>query len=769
MPKPFGAIRWDQIWSSFQSGLPVFVTERRLWIRLGVLLLLAVSLVLAARLKFDSSLEIWFLEDDPNIVNYRRFQELFGRDEILIIGLESDSLFSAATLGQLANCTQQLQDLPLVRRALSITNVDTLAEVDHHLLLQRLLPASAIESESPSELKRRIGANPLVSRMLLSEDARATAIILVFEPQCADAEQHIAVARQVRQITASLSSCGQTYIAGIPIVNDAMFRYARRDLLQLSPMVFLMVWGTSWFLFRSLWLSVLPLVVVGIATSLVFGVAGWLEWRANFLISALTMALMVVGVSNSIHIISAWLDEQASGKSSAAATWEAVTRMLPPCFMTSFSTCVGFLSLTITDIQPIRQFGILAALGTAFAFLLSVAFLPGLLYRLKAPHPRFFEQCQSNSVSRALEFLGSMSRRANLVVVMITLLVLVPTVWGITLVQTTANPLSYFRQHDQIRRDTESVDRLFGGSCSIEFLVETENSGLSRREVLQQIDDFQTWVENHLAVSQIMSIVDYLKEADRVREHRTVGRLPSSRIYLLLLRIKRIAPEILSSWLDETFSHGRISARLSLSQADRLAVQVPLLESEMKKRFQQTDLRVQTTGYVKLVNNMRTYLLNSQMKSLSLAAAGVTLMMCCLLRSLPLGLLSMIPNLIPVLMGIAVMGFAGIRLDPGTVMIGSVALGLVVDDTCHFLSHYRRERRRGSSTQQAVRWSISHTGRPIVLTSVILVIGFLALAAGSFAPTMYFGVVTSAIVCMALLADLFLMPAILLLLGDRAP
>jgi predicted RND superfamily exporter protein len=265
-----------------------------------------------------------------------------------------------------------------------------------------------------------------------------------------------------------------------------------------------------------------------------------------------------------------------------------------------------------------------------------------------------------------------------------------------------------------------------------------------------------------------LSIVDYLKEADRVRHDRSVGRIPPERLYTVLLRMNRIAPDIFYQWSDESFSMGRVSARLPLSKADQLAAQVPLINAELDRRFPNDDLRLTSTGYVKLVNNMRIYLLKSQVKSLLLAALGVTIMMCWMLRSIRLGLLSMIPNLIPVAIGISVMGFTGILLDPGTVMIGSVALGLVVDDTCHFLAYLQRQQLAGENMSTAILTSMRRTGRPIVLTSIILSAGFMALAAGSFAPSIYFGVVISVIVIFALLADLLLLPAILqLLIGRR--
>jgi hypothetical protein len=309
------------------------------------------------------------------------------------------------------------------------------------------------------------------------------------------------------------------------------------------------------------------------------------------------------------------------------------------------------------------------------------------------------------------------------------------------------------------------VDRLFHGSASLELLIESAPSGLARPGALIRLQRLQGWMDNYMSLSRSVSVVTYLREVDRVRTGKSEGRLPTKNVYLTLLRMKRIAPEIFFDWLDATFSVGRMSARLPLSAADRVAAQLPALEAYLAGEFSGSDLHITTTGYVKLMNNMRLYLLNSQFQSLVLAAISVTLVMCWMLRSFVLGLLSMIPNIIPVLLGGAVMGALRIRLDPGTVMIASVALGLVVDGTCHYLSYVRREMLSGAGVSEALLTSMLHTGRPIILSSVILTIGFSALTAGSFAPTIYFGFVMSVIVVLALVADLLLTPAVMFLLG----
>jgi len=221
--------------------------------------------------------------------------------------------------------------------------------------------------------------------------------------------------------------------------------------------------------------------------------------------------------------------------------------------------------------------------------------------------------------------------------------------------------------------------------------------------------------------------------------------------------------------IDDNYEVARISARGKLSDGHQLAAERPKIEAKLQEMFANSEVEVQMTGLVKLMNSMETYLLRSQVRSFLIAFTLVTLLMFLLLRSIHFGLLSMVPNLLPVFIALGGMGITGIALDPGTVMISCIALGLVVDDTVHFLVRLQRERRDNEPLQLAIERAIVGVGRPIVTTSIALAGGFLVLVFGSFSPNINFGVVSAAIVALALVADLILLPALLMIFQPRLP
>jgi len=248
---------------------------------------------------------------------------------------------------------------------------------------------------------------------------------------------------------------------------------------------------------------------------------------------------------------------------------------------------------------------------------------------------------------------------------------------------------------------------------------------------------------------------------------RRDGGLPRTKELTAQLLLLMESEKDLDSLVRDRYSVGRISARVSMSDARELVRQVPQIEEKIRRDFPGRDLRVEITGLAKVMSNMEQYLLHSQVTSLSTAFLVVAVLMFLMLRSLRLALFAMIPNIAPVFLGLGLMALCGIALDPGTVMIGSVAMGIVVDDTIHFMSRLRHHARSQGALEQALASTVVEIGRPIVVTSLVLGAAFLVLGLGSYAPNVNFGLISAAVIGLALFGDLVFLPSALLLLGTR--
>jgi predicted RND superfamily exporter protein len=443
---------------------------------------------------------------------------------------------------------------------------------------------------------------------------------------------------------------------------------------------------------------------------------------------------------------------------------------ITPCFMTSLTTAVGLLSLLSADLVPLRQFGLVAAVGVGFAFLLTIGLLPLLLSMVPFPTERDRQRLRSGSMATVLNWLGRWSPGRALAVLGTVLLLTIPAALSLSSLTLGTSSLDYFRQHDTVRRQTEWIDSRIGGTTSLEFSVDTGTAnGLTTPAFLRRMDRFQHYLETIDGITGIYSIVDIVKALHQGFNHgdpHTFAIPPTAQEVddqLFLIE----GGEELDAFLTKDRSQGRIMARIEMNASRQLAHRLPEITQKGRQIFGPT-ATVTPTGIVYLTYRMEGYLLASQIKSFLLAFLVISVAMVVLLRSVKLGVLAMIPNLLPILFTLALMPVFDIALDVGTVMIAGVTLGLIVDDTIHFLYRFKAEAQQRGDVRNAIAHTMHRTGRPIIYTSVILSLGLLVLGFASFRPVIYFGVLSSLVVVLAVLFDLVVLPAILGFVGMRA-
>jgi hypothetical protein len=452
------------------------------------------------------------------------------------------------------------------------------------------------------------------------------------------------------------------------------------------------------------------------------------------------------------------------------AAVRAILTVWRPCLFTTLTTACGFLSLLLSPIRPVSQMGLLAAAGVCLTLLVTTCLVPILLAALRPPPAGFLARQQQGPLRRMLVRLqGGQPRRWWLVVACGGGL-LVASASGIGWLRVGTNMLEFFPPGDPVRQATEQVDRLIGGSISVEYLIQADGErGYLTPERLARLDRFGDYLREQPNVTGIHGLTEVLKELDAAVRGvpATQGRLPTSQPqlaqYLLLLE----GSDLVRRFVRQQGRLGRFSLRVRAIGSEVLSGRVPEIDRHREQQIETDGFRLPGTGLVPLMNRMELFLLTSQLRSFGLALIVITMMMMALLRSVRLGLLGMIPNLGPVLVTLGWMGWAGIRLDIGTVMIASVVLGLVVDDSIHLLARFQRLVEQGVALDAAVDQALIGVGRPIVVTSLVLVAGFWTLLFASFQPNIYFGLLSGLAILTALIADLMLLPALLHLVRPR--
>ncbi|MBM4087806.1 MAG: RND family transporter [Planctomycetes bacterium] len=738
----------------------------------------AASGYFASKITIDTSLESWFLEDDATLRLYKQFRQTFGEDEFIVLALEADDVFQPDVLRALHRLTDEAESMAYVRRVTSVTNVEVLRRRGRSLRAAPLMSRLPATVEEAAALREDLSSYPLIAGSLASlPQGRAASVVVELSHDCDTFPKKAAVATELRAraeacvAAADALSHVRVRIAGSPVLSDAISRYIEKDLRTFNPISLLVVMVSIYLMFRRFSVAFMALSVVGLATLWLLGLMGALNVKMNLLGPVLTMVILVVGVADSIHIFSGYYDElECPGTEPREAIERALRHLLVPCCVTNLTTVVGFLSLLTSSLEPIRSFGVLGAIGTSLAFVLSICLLPALL-RVFPLAGRPGSRRPVSFVDPILKSLGSPTRRRGWLVLGGYTLVTALGIAAIPRLGVTANPMNYFHEDAPVRQDAEAVDAALGGASSLEFIVHAPNGGLKDLRVLRRLDAFETWLARQPSVSNVMSFGALLKEADRVQRRGGAdeGRLPRSNMALLMSKniMENSAPELLSAYVQQDYSLGRISARVQATNADALASRAGEIEQYVRTTVNGPDLEVQATGFIKLIDDMRKYVIRSQVTSIASSFGTISLVLMLVFRSWRLGLFSLIPNIGPIIIGVAYMAVLGIRLDPGTAMVASIAMGLVVDDTCHFMVRLRGQPNISEDLPAAVAETMRQTGAPIIVSGVILAGGFAVLILGSFSTTVSFGLVASFVLLVALCGEIVVLPAALVVLRPK--
>jgi len=421
----------------------------------------------------------------------------------------------------------------------------------------------------------------------------------------------------------------------------------------------------------------------------------------------------------------------------------------------------------------VREFGLVAAVGVLAAFVLTMTLVPALLRlsgECRSAHQNWLRVRVGVHLRQSVAFFARPPGPIMQGAIPVALLVGMLGIASATRLEIGVDPMSWFRTADPFRLATERVDATLGGATAIEFLVRAPDAGFRDRDVLHALDDFERWMEQETLTTVCISGVDLLKEATRVAstgEYR-VARLPAMPAMIRSILDALAARGELERWVAPDFSIGRISCRLPLSIAADLGSQLDLISNEIDQRFAGSLINVRPTGYGALIVQMEQHLVESQVLTISIAFVVVLLMLAVLIRSAWIAGIAMLPNLLPVIVGIGLMPLMGISLNPGTVMVAAVALGIVVDDTAHLLVAMRRQMDTGAAARAAAIAAIQEVGAPIIITTMVMAGSMGMLTLGSFAPSIHFGVIAMTIVIVALFADLLLLPKLLALAPTKS-
>jgi len=741
-------------------------------VTLVVVLITSVLLGYFAKdIRFDYDFEAFFPEEDPETKFFQEHRHRFESDnDFIFIALKNEpSIFQYDFLKRVDGFADSISQDSVVRQVQCLTNLDEYIKTPFSPLPFKRPYLDVEKPENYSKDSIRIFENNHLVNFFINEKSNAI-LVFIKHAQFLSKVKCDALKLRIDDLLAHYQLSDFKY-AGRTIGLKYYIHKMQYETGLFIGLSFILVIGFLYLSFKSFWGIWVPLSIVSLSMLWIVGFMALFGQPINLILTVLPSIIFVVAMSDVIHLVSKYMDELRAGKNKIDAIKTAYREVGIATLMTSFTTAIGFISLLTVNMAPIKDFGIYTAIGVMLAFVLAYTLLPALLVLTKVP--KIADQSITENIwYKILHKLFAALIKKRKLVISVFIVTLIVSIGGTLLVQSNYFLLEDLSKQSSLRKDYEYFDKEFMGLRPFELSVHVKDKtkNVYSPEVLNEIEKTTNYLENEYGLKHCFSIVSILKLANKA-EHggqKSFEVLPDTiDTKKFIKQITTFDEESLKLIVDSTKMYTRISS--TIGDIGRYAIE-DKNKAFLKFIVENSDkslIEFKLTGTAHLLDRNMTKLSKNLMLGLLLSIGIIGLIMGFIYRSFKMVMIALVVNLLPLIMISAVLGFAGIDLKVSTAIIFTISFGIAVDDTLHFMSRFRLELNKGKSHLYALKRTFLSTGRAIVLTSLIICAGFLLLMFSDFLGTFYVGLLISLTLFFALLADLFLLPILLLVFYKR--
>ncbi len=739
--------------------------QHRPWLVIAVVFAITVGLAsFLPRMEFDASIENMMPQDDPVLAELQDAVADFGSQDLFFIAIESDDVFRPATLQKIADLTAALEEVPAVK---GVENPFNVQMVESSFFGIEIAPMAAEVPQTADEIeafKARILASPYGGR-LITADGRGAALML-------DVEWDLEGNNREKVIN-EISSVVEGYIGPeeIHMVGDAYILHyteqaMKRDLRNLVPIVVLVIATTLYFTFRSFLGVLVPLLTVGAALTWTVGLMIWYGIPVSMISMAMPVILVTLGIASGIHILNKYLETLGQGMSKESALQETFATITSPVLMAAFTTAAGFASLITAFVQPIKEFGVITAVGVMIAMTLSLSLIPAMLVLWKKPEVKQ-EKREAGVLNRFLKTLTQWTISRPAYITAIAVVIVLVFGFGATRITLESNIVNYFGANSPVKKGTMVIEEIFGGSMQISVVVDTGvEDGFKDPAMLEELIVIQDYLNSWDSINHATSLADVVRELNQAlwEGDPEFYAVPETRegVAQQLLLFSMQGGSGLDSLVSYDYSRALVTAQMKTLDAKMLGETIAAVESYLAELYRdRSDISVKLVGTPKVMMRLMNRYVQTQISSLASSSVAVGLIVAALMKSVLLGILTLVPLFFTVLINFGLMGYAGLPLDAVTSIIAGVVIGLGVDYAIHYISRYRLERANGHQMEQALLNTGVSAGRGIFFNALALVIGFMVLVFSHFRAIAVFGFLISVTMVVSSFAALVVIPLLL--------
>jgi hypothetical protein len=715
-------------------------------------------------------------DDHPVNLAYNRFVAQFGEEgNIIAIAVKDSSLFELQNFRKWNKLSKQLAAFPEVSMVLSTDNLKLLEKSktsDAFVMLPFLSPKTNTQQGLNEALEQLFHEEPFYDQLLFNKETGTLRTLVYLDKDLLNTSvRKDFILKDLEGLIATFEAeTGiQTHVSGMPFIRT---KNSQSIIDEIGLFILGALGVTSlifFFFFRSIRATLISMGVVIIGVMWSFGVLGLLEYEITVLTALIPPLIIVIGIPNCIFLINKYQQEAQKHGNKALSLQRVISKIGNATLMTNITTASGFATFIITESSLLKEFGVVASINIIGIFILSLLVIPIVYSFMPMPNDKHLRHLNKKWVDRFVAGMEGIVREKRIGVYIVSVLLLALSIIGIYQIKTSGSPIEDMPKDKTFYKDIRFFEQEFHAVMPIEILIDTKRpNGVLKASSLKQLDALSQYIEETAELSKPISVVNLVKYSKQAYYNKLPKyyQLPTNQERSFILTTAQNSTSnnnLLENFTDSTGQIARISTAIKDVKTDQMeAVEANLL-SEINKLFPSDRYEVLLTGKALLFLKGTKYLIKNLIMSLALAIFLIALFMAYLFRSFRMILISLIPNLLPLLVTAGLMGFLGVPIKPSTILVFSIAFGISVDDTIHFLAKYRQELMANKwRIKPSVYAALKETGVSMFYTSIVLFFGFSVFTLSSFGGTIALGGLVSATLLFAMLSNLILLPSLLL-------
>ncbi|TOK28795.1 RND transporter [Vibrio parahaemolyticus] len=757
-------------------GLGKIPTKYSLLVLLATIFLIIVATIGGKNLYFRGDYDIFFDGTNKQLLAFDEIQTTFAKTDNLaiVIAPEDGDIFTPQTLSLIQKITVDAWQVPYSSRVDSIANYQHTEAFDDDLLVEDLLYSEyELTPERISKVKSIALSEPVLKSALVSEKGDVTVVNITV--QLPEMDKTAEVEEVVSSINAMIDRYQRAYPdvtfhkAGIIAMNHAFMTAAQDDSSTLVPTMLVVILVFLTIMLRSILSVIATLIVIIGSVMATMGISGW----AGMFLSTATVnvptLIMTLAVADCVHVIATMRQSMKNGFTKVQSIERSIALNFVPILITSVTTAIGFLMMNMSDSPVLRDFGNLSALGVMVACLLSVTLLPALLKLLPIHVKMETSQDQKHVMDRLGDFV--ISQRRALLPLSVAVIVVCASL--IPLNKVNDESVEYFGQRNEFRQAADFMEERISGMTNISIAIKTNVSqGIAAPDFLNTIGEFSSWLRDQPETDHVATLADVYKRLNK-------NMHGDDEAYYLLPQERELAAQYLLLYemslpygldLNNQINVDKSSIKMVLTVANLGSVELVDLENRIYQWFAEhaPQYQVVASSPSLMFAHIGETNMASMLSTLPITLVLISALLIFALRSVRLGLISLMPNIAPAVIGFGLWALISGEINLGLSVVVTLTLGIVVDDAVHFLSKYQRARREGQTAEQAVRYAFHTVGRALWITTVVLVAGFSVLAMSSFRLNADMGQLSAIVIFIALVVDFLFLPTLLMLFDKKA-